>query len=406
MDERQRDPLVGVIIDGRYLVRSRLARGGMSTVYLALDRRLEREVALKVMLPHLAEDPVLVERFEREAKTAARLAHPQVVQVLDQGHDEAGTDVLAYLVMEVVPGHTLRRVIREDAPLPPAAALRIIEAVLDGLSAAHEIGIMHRDVKPENVLVSPAGHIKVADFGLSRATTAHTSSGQSLVGTVAYLSPELVSGASADARSDVYAVGIVLYELLTGQQPYTAANPVQVATQHLHRRVPPPSRLVASVPEALDDLVLWCTEKDPALRPADATAVLREVQRLRAEPAVALETVPVPSTAPAARDHPDDDAAADAAEDAEVLIDADAESTHVRALDDAEAGRESAPTVAVRRADDETVALHRADEDAVALQRASDESLALNRPAAETEALPRRTPETEVDPAWEKRGEH
>ena len=182
MSSARRDPLVGGIVDGRYRVVERLARGGMSTVYLAVDERLDRQVALKVMHPHLAEDPVLVGRFEQEAKTAARLSHPHVVAVLDQGHTEAEDgDVLAYLVMEHVPGRTLRTVIRDRAPLSPREALRFLRPLVDGLAAAHRAGLVHRDVKPENVLVRDDGRVTVADFGLSRAATAHTLAGQAVV---------------------------------------------------------------------------------------------------------------------------------------------------------------------------------------------------------------------------------
>ena len=274
---------MGGIVDGRYRVVERLARGGMSTVYLAVDERLDRQVALKVMHPHLAEDPVLVGRFEQEAKTAARLSHPHVVAVLDQGHTEAEDgDVLAYLVMEHVPGRTLRTVIRDRAPLSPREALRFLRPLVDGLAAAHRAGLVHRDVKPENVLVRDDGRVTVADFGLSRAATAHTMAGQAVVGTPAYLAPEHIAGAPADARSDVYAVGIILFELLTGRQPYTAATALQVAYRHVHERVPVPSTLHPGLPEDLDDLVLWCTEPDPADRPAGAGELLHRIDAVAA----------------------------------------------------------------------------------------------------------------------------
>ena len=274
---------MGGIVDGRYRVVERLARGGMSTVYLAVDERLDRQVALKVMHPHLAEDPVLVGRFEQEAKTAARLSHPHVVAVLDQGHTEAEDgDVLAYLVMEHVPGRTLRTVIRDRAPLSPREALRFLRPLVDGLAAAHRAGLVHRDVKPENVLVRDDGRVTVADFGLSRAATAHTMAGQAVVGTPAYLAPEHIAGAPADARSDVYAVGIILFELLTGRQPYTAATALQVAYRHVHERVPVPSTLHPGLPEELDDLVLWCTEPDPADRPAGADELLHRIDAVAA----------------------------------------------------------------------------------------------------------------------------
>ena len=232
--EYRADPMNGTVIEGRYEVRRRLARGGMSTVYLAVDLRLDREVALKVLYPHLAEDPELVERFEQEAKTAARLSHPHVVNVLDQGVDEHPDGDLAYLVMEYVPGYTLRTVLQRRHAMTPRVALAYLEAMVDGLAAAHSAGLVHRDMKPENVLVSRDGRIKVADFGLARATTNFTGTGAALVGTVAYISPELVSGSPADERSDVYAVGIMAYEMLTGDQPFTGASPIQVAYQHLN----------------------------------------------------------------------------------------------------------------------------------------------------------------------------
>lgn len=347
MTSAHSDPLVGATLDGRYLLRARLARGGMSTVYLALDMRLDREVAVKAMLPHLAEDPALVARFEREAKTAARLAHPHVVGVLDQGHaDGPDGDVVAYLVMEYVPGCTLRTVIRDEAPLTTRRALTLLLPVLDGLAAAHTAGLMHRDVKPENVLVGEDGRVRVADFGLSRATTAHSSGGTALVGTVAYLSPELVSGAVADARSDVYAAGILLFELLTGRQPFTGDTPVQVAYEHVRSRVPSPATVLPEVPEQVADLVLWCTEPDPADRPADATEVAAQVRRL-------LTTVPADRLDRSPQDGPEPE---ESLENAAVLIapaDSGAQPTSVVPLP-ASPGSETTAAAAVRASSDQT----------------------------------------------------
>jgi eukaryotic-like serine/threonine-protein kinase len=279
--ERRTDPLNGTVIEGRYEIRSRLARGGMSTVYLAVDRRLDREVALKVLYPHLAENPALVERFEQEAKTAARLSHPHVVNVLDQGVDESPDGDLAYLVMEYVPGYTLRTVLQRRRAMTPRVALAYLEAIVDGLAAAHRAGLVHRDMKPENVLVSRDGQIKVADFGLARATTDFTGIGAALVGTVAYISPELVSGSPADERSDIYAVGIMAYEMLTGRQPFIGSSPIQVAYQHVNNEVPPPSGRIPGLADALDRLVLWCTAPNARDRPADAGVLLTEVRHLR-----------------------------------------------------------------------------------------------------------------------------
>ncbi|MFZ3415227.1 Stk1 family PASTA domain-containing Ser/Thr kinase [Arthrobacter sp. 3Tela_A] len=270
------DPLLETLVDNRYLVRSRIARGGMSTVYLATDTRLDRDVALKVLYPHLAADRGFLDRFEREAKSAARLSHPHVVGVLDQGVTES----LSYLVMEYVPGRTLRDVLNERHRLTPRLALAMMDAVVDGLAAAHEAGLVHRDVKPENVLLASSGAIKIADFGLARAVTTSTNTG-TLVGTVAYLAPELVTGAGADARSDIYSAGIMLYEMLTGSQPFTGEVPIQVAFAHVHSSVPTPSAACPGLAEDLDELVLWCTSQDPEDRPVDGRALLGELRHIR-----------------------------------------------------------------------------------------------------------------------------
>lgn len=276
MHEPVSDPLLETLVDNRYLVRSRIARGGMSTVYLATDTRLDRDVALKVLYPHLAADRGFLDRFEREAKSAARLSHPHVVGVLDQGV----TDSLSYLVMEYVPGRTLRDVLNERHRLSPRLALAMMDAVVDGLAAAHEAGLVHRDVKPENVLLASSGAIKIADFGLARAVTTSTNTG-TLVGTVAYLAPELVTGAGADARSDIYSAGIMLYEMLTGSQPFTGEVPIQVAFAHVHSSVPAPSAACPGLAEDLDELVLWCTSQDPEGRPVDGRALLGELRHIR-----------------------------------------------------------------------------------------------------------------------------
>jgi serine/threonine-protein kinase len=275
--EHGSDPLIGELVDGRYQVQRRLALGGMSTVYLATDVRLRRDIALKVLYPHLAQDPVLVERFEAEAITAALLSHPHVVSVLDQGVDGS----IAYLAMEYVAGRTLRDLLREHGSLAPRQALALLDAVVEGLAAAHDAGLVHRDIKPENVLLARNGQIKVADFGLARAATNQTSTGN-LIGTVAYISPELVSGTPADARSDIYAVGIMLYEMLTGRQPFVADLPIAVAMRHIRDDLPAPSALLPGLAEDLDELVLWCAAKDPENRPHDAGALLGEIRQIRA----------------------------------------------------------------------------------------------------------------------------
>ncbi len=275
---QQADPLIGRLVDGRYRVRARIARGGMATVYVATDLRLERRVALKVMHGHLSDDTVFQSRFIQEARSAARLSDPHVVNVFDQGQDGE----MAYLVMEYLPGITLRELLREHRRLTVDQTLTIMDAILSGLAAAHRAGIVHRDVKPENVLLAEDGRIKIGDFGLARATTANTASGAQLMGTIAYLAPELVTRGTADARSDIYSLGIMLYEMLVGEQPYKGEQPMQIAYQHATDSVPRPSAKNPGVPEQLDELVLWATEREPAERPLDASAMLdrlREVEK-------------------------------------------------------------------------------------------------------------------------------
>jgi len=268
------DPLIGRLIDGRYQVRSRIARGGMATVYLATDLRLERRVAVKVMHGHLADDSQFKQRFIQEARSAARLAHPNVVNVFDQGQDSES----AYLVMEYLPGITLRDLLEEYGSLTPQQTIDISEAVLSGLAAAHKAGIIHRDLKPENVLLADDGRIKIGDFGLARAASAHTATGAQLLGTIAYLSPELVTRGVADTRSDIYAVGIMMYEMLTGEQPFTGEQPMQIAYRHANEPLPAPSSRNPRVPRELDELVLWATAKEPDHRPTDARVLLEQVR--------------------------------------------------------------------------------------------------------------------------------
>ncbi|SMQ67418.1 serine/threonine protein kinase [Agreia sp. VKM Ac-1783] len=266
--------MIGRLIDGRYQVRSRIARGGMATVYLATDLRLERRVAIKIMHGHLADESNFKERFVQEARSAARLAHPNVVNVFDQGQDSD----MAYLVMEYLPGMTLRDLLKDYGTLTTEQTLDIMDAVLGGLAAAHKAGIVHRDLKPENVLLADDGRIKIGDFGLSRATSANTATGQALLGTIAYLSPELLTRGTADARSDIYAAGIMMYEMLTGAQPFVGDQPMQIAFQHANDQVPRPSAVNPSVPRDLDDLVLWATAKDPVDRPTDGRAMLEQLR--------------------------------------------------------------------------------------------------------------------------------
>ncbi|HEX5565553.1 MAG TPA: Stk1 family PASTA domain-containing Ser/Thr kinase [Streptomyces sp.] len=278
MDTTLRDPLIGRLLDGRYRVDARIAVGGMATVYRALDTRLDRVLALKVMHPSLAADGAFVERFIREAKSVARLAHPNVVGVFDQG-SEGG---YVYLAMEYVEGCTLRDVLRERGALQPRAALEILEAVLAALGAAHLAGLVHRDIKPENVLIGDDGRVKVADFGLVRAVDHQTStSTTSVMGTVSYLAPEQIEHGAADPRTDVHACGMVLYEMLTGAKPHSGGTPAQVLYRRLHQDVPAPSAAVPGLAAALDDLVGRTTARDPGRRPADAVELLREAVAVR-----------------------------------------------------------------------------------------------------------------------------
>jgi serine/threonine protein kinase/beta-lactam-binding protein with PASTA domain len=297
--------MIGRLIDGRYQVRSRIARGGMATVYLATDLRLERRVAIKIMHGHLSDDSKFKERFIQEARSAARLAHPNVVNVFDQGQDSD----MAYLVMEYLPGITLRDLLSEHKKLTTEQTLDILEAVLAGLSAAHKAGIVHRDLKPENVLLADDGRIKIGDFGLARAASANTATGAALLGTIAYLSPELVTRGVADTRSDIYAVGIMTYEMLTGEQPFKGEQPMQIAYQHANDSVPTPSTKNPRVPVELDELVLWSTAREPEERPRDARVMLDEVLQIQSSqnaattslPTAAQRTMVFPSAAPRAQ---------------------------------------------------------------------------------------------------------
>ncbi|MGY0066791.1 Stk1 family PASTA domain-containing Ser/Thr kinase [Streptomyces sp. QTS137] len=277
MDTTLQDPLVGQVLDGRYRVEARIAVGGMATVYRAVDTRLDRVLALKVMHPALAADGSFVDRFIREAKSVARLAHPNVVQVFDQGTDRG----YVYLAMEYIAGCTLRDVLRERGALQPRAALDILEPVLAALGAAHRAGFVHRDMKPENVLIGDDGRVKVADFGLVRGVDTVTNTTGTVLGTVSYLAPEQIEDGVADPRVDVYACGILLYEMLTGERPHEGDSPAIVLYKHLHDDVPPPSAAVPGMAYALDELVASATARNPEVRPYDAVALLAQVREAR-----------------------------------------------------------------------------------------------------------------------------
>ena len=300
------DPLVGRLLDGRYRIGARVARGGMASVYEATDTRLDRTVAVKVMHPGLGDDQEFAERFVREARAAARLNHPHVVGVYDQGDDTSDGQDTVFLVMEYVPGHTLRDVVRKEAPMAPSRAVALLEPVVSALAAAHRSGLVHRDVKPENVLIADEAHggrIKVADFGLAKAVSAdtqHTATGGVLIGTVSYLAPELVVDGRADARADVYAAGVVLFELLTGRKPHEGESPIQVAYRHVHHDVPAPSTLRPDIPDYVDALVARATSRDRGQRAADAGVLLHQLHRveqalregLASDPELAADLLP------------------------------------------------------------------------------------------------------------------
>jgi serine/threonine-protein kinase len=295
--------LSGETIDGRYRLTRIVASGGMATIYAALDLRLDRQVAVKVMHPHLAQDEQFVSRFIREAKAAASLSHPNIVAVLDQGWNQGGVPCV-FIVMELVEGSTLRDYLHEQGSLSVERALQIITPVASALAAAHKLGIVHRDIKPENILVSKEGRIKIADFGLARGAllgSTMTAESSVILGSVSYLSPEQVQRGISDPRSDVYSLGIVLFEVLTGQKPYQGEDPVQIAIRHVNDRVPAPSTLKSSISKEVDELVLRATNIDPDKRPKDAgefqellRALSEKLDPKRRQLSLELDLPPIP----------------------------------------------------------------------------------------------------------------
>ena len=266
-------------IDGRYTIERPLGSGGMAEVFLARDGVLDRDVALKVLRGQYAGDEEFYERFRREATSAAGLSHPNIVQVYDRGEAPDGT---CYIAMEYVSGGTLKERLDERGPMEPERALAVAGQVAEALWAAHERGVIHRDIKPQNILITDMGHLKVTDFGIARAASAATISATNAVfGTAGYLSPEQALGEPATPRSDLYSLGIVLYELLTGVVPYRADNPVAVCMKHVTEPLTPPRRLDPTIPEAVDALVVKMLAKDPADRPASATELLDDIEGVR-----------------------------------------------------------------------------------------------------------------------------
>lgn len=332
-------PLAERPIDGRYTVLRHLADGGMGSVYVARDERLGREVALKVMRPDLATDPAFVERFRAEAQSAARLTDQHVVAVYDQGRDGN----VVFLAMELVHGQTLRQRLDEVGALTPREALGVMDAILTALAAAHSIGLVHRDVKPENVLIRDDGVVKVADFGLARAVSTRTSTalGGGVLGTFAYVSPEQVRAGVADARSDVYSAGLVLFEMLTGQAAFSGDSPIHVAFRHVHEATPPPSQVDPGLPQPLDQAVLAGAATDPDDRPADAGRYRAYLSDIRGElDAAVLDRVP-----PAAESHtPPERPAGAAAPAATSVLHTNVLANHTQMLPSTRAAQEAAAT--------------------------------------------------------------
>lgn len=287
----------GDVLDGRYLIDRPIARGGMSTVYRCLDTRLDREVAAKVMNERYVHDELFLDRFAREARAMAQLSHPNLVNVYDFGAD--GMDV--FLIMELITGGTLRELLAERGPMPPHAATAVMRAMLTGLSVAHRRGLVHRDIKPDNILINGDSAVKLADFGLVRAASDSRHSTDQIVGTVAYLSPEQVDGTEITQASDVYSAGVVLFELLTGTVPFDGETPLAHAMARLRSDVPAPSSRMQGVPKLFDELVATATARDPRGRFADAEEFLDALDDVAAELDLPDFTVPIPTQSAANR---------------------------------------------------------------------------------------------------------
>ena len=274
--------LSGELIDSRYQLIRQLANGGMASIYEAIDTRLDRKVAVKIMHPHLAQDDAFVSRFIREAKAAAALSHPNIVAVQDQGWNQSGVPAV-FLVMELIEGSTLREYLNERGRFEIIDAINYLTPILSALAAAHALGIVHRDMKPENILISKEGRIKIADFGLARGEiigSTMTAESSVILGSVSYLSPEQVQRGIADARSDVYAVGIVAFEMLTGEKPFIGDTPIQIAYMHVNQDIPSPRSKRKDIPQALDDLISRATSRDPDMRPGDAGEFLSSLEAI------------------------------------------------------------------------------------------------------------------------------
>ncbi len=294
----------GTLIDGRYRILSRLGSGGMADVFCAEDQQLGRQVALKLLHRRFSEDPGFVERFRREAQAAAGLQHPNVVSVYDRGDYEG----IYYIAMEYLPGRSLKQVIREEAPLDPIRAIDITLQILKAARFAHRHGVIHRDLKPHNVIVDDAGHVKVTDFGIARAGASDMTETGSIMGTAQYLSPEQAQGHAVSASSDVYSVAVVLYELLTGRVPFDAESAVTIALKHVSEAPTTPTAINPRIPPELEQIILWGLNKNPADRPQDADQFIAALEAARAsilagdtgQRTAAMAAVVVPPVAEAA----------------------------------------------------------------------------------------------------------
>jgi serine/threonine protein kinase len=284
----------GKIIDGRYVLGESLGSGGMGEVYLAHDGVLERNVALKVLRSQYAGDEEFAERFRREARSAASLSHPNIVQVYDRGEAEDGT---SYIAMEYVPGGTLKEQIGRRAPFRDREAAAVGAQIADALEAAHERGVIHRDIKPQNVLVTALGNLKVTDFGIARAASAVTSSASGAIfGTAGYISPEQALGEPVGPASDLYSLGVVLYEMLTGELPFTADNSIAVCMKHVNEPPLPPKILNPDIPDGMNALVLMLLAKHPTDRYESALELMTDLERVRdgLPPTLALQATTQP----------------------------------------------------------------------------------------------------------------
>ena len=287
---------IGDVLEDRYRIDRPIARGGMSTVYRCVDMRLGRQVAAKVMDERYDDDPVFIKRFSREARAMARLQHPNLVAI----HDFSADGEPIYLIMELIDGGTLRELLAEGGPLTVPAALSTLRSVLQGLTEVHSTGLIHRDIKPDNVLITSHHRVKLGDFGLVRARNAQATSNM-IVGTVSYLAPEQVTGEDITPATDVYSAGIVLFELLTGTVPFSGDTPIAHATARLYADVPAPSTRGEDVPKLVDALVATATARDPRERFADAGEFLDALEDICRELDLPTVTIPVPRNAAAAR---------------------------------------------------------------------------------------------------------